>query len=136
MVTKYLIIKVGTPFIFYNPIFVLLYPIFLFFSLKIHIEFYIPFNKCNQNISKWRVYKPQKVLMGRYLRHIMVEWWKFCLAWLIHIIGTAQIILLLIFQNDGRISDFDWSILVKEGETGGEFVQVCQVYFPSLTSSA
>ena len=41
--------------------------------------------------------------MGRDLRHIMVEWWRFYLICILYIIGTAQIILLLQINIDCRI---------------------------------
>ena len=36
-----------TPYIFYTPMFVILHPIFLFSSLKYHIEVYIILNQRN-----------------------------------------------------------------------------------------
>ena len=44
--------------------------------------------------------------MGRNIRHILVELWRFYMTWIIYIIGTVQIILLLGIHNGCRICDF------------------------------
>ena len=54
----------------------------------------------------------------------------------LHIMGNAQIILLLGIHNDCIICDFPLLIWVKEVDTEGGSVGVSQLCFPLLTSSA
>ena len=54
--------------------------------------------------------------MGGYLTHIMVELWRFYLTWIIHVIGTVQLIVLLGIHNYCRICGFSDLFEVKRGE--------------------
>ena len=56
--------------------------------------------------------------MGRNLRYTDIESWSIYLTWIIYIIGTVQIKLLLVIQNECIICDFTWYIWDKDWETG------------------